>query len=186
MDRWRWLQHERAERPPNHRLPNAASSGRDESAQRVSSFLANENNGKDQCWSATVHLNRFGLAAAAAGSDRAYNRVRGKTDYSCAFENPALGVGLGSDAGQGEQFRSNARSRLIAPMRPHTVRSRVDIGGLWPCADRVCYARPNASFGVPSSSRRTAHRHLPAVAPLGILGAVAVRRATLGPGDAAV
>ena len=66
MDRWRWLQHERAERPPNHRLPNAASSGRDESAQRASSFLANENNGKDQCWSATVHLNRFGLAAAAA------------------------------------------------------------------------------------------------------------------------
>src|SRR5271166_5158635 len=69
MDRWRWLQHERAERPPNHRLPNAASSGRDESAQRASSFLANENNGKDQCWSATVHLNRFGLAAAAAGSN---------------------------------------------------------------------------------------------------------------------
>jgi len=66
MDRWRWLQHERAERPPNHRLPNAASSGRDESAQRASSFLANENNGKDQCWSATIHLNRFGLAAAAA------------------------------------------------------------------------------------------------------------------------
>jgi hypothetical protein len=32
MDGWRWLQHERAERPPNHRLPNAASSGRDESA----------------------------------------------------------------------------------------------------------------------------------------------------------
>ena len=54
---------------PNHRLPNAASSGRDESAQRASSFLANENNGKDQCWSATVHLNRFGLAAAAAGSN---------------------------------------------------------------------------------------------------------------------
>src|SRR5271165_669645 len=69
MDRWRWLQHERAERPPNHRLPNAASSGRDESAQRASSFLANENNGKDQCWSATVHLNRFGLAAAAACSN---------------------------------------------------------------------------------------------------------------------
>ena len=69
MDRWRWLQHERAERPPNHRLPNAASSGRDESAQRASSFLANENNGKDQCWSATVHLNRFGLVAAAAGSN---------------------------------------------------------------------------------------------------------------------
>src|SRR5271165_2839646 len=32
----------------------------------LSARLANENNGKDQCWSATIHLNRFGLAAAAA------------------------------------------------------------------------------------------------------------------------
>src|SRR5215472_13227997 len=62
--------------------------------------------------------------------------------------------------------------------------ARVDIGGLWPCADRVCYARPHASFGVASFSRRTAHRHPRAVAPLGILRAVALRRAILGPGDA--
>src|SRR5208283_5630406 len=55
MDRWRWLQHERAERPPNHRLPNAASSGRDESAQRASSF-----SGVHAFWSPGV---RSGLAS---------------------------------------------------------------------------------------------------------------------------
>jgi hypothetical protein len=67
---WRieWIggvQHERSERPPNRRLPGAASCRRDGSAQREIAFLSNEESGEDRCWLATLRLNCFGMAAAA-------------------------------------------------------------------------------------------------------------------------
>src|ERR1700758_4629330 len=70
MDRRRWLQYERSQRAPDRCLFGAAPQRREEPAQRTSAFLSSrEENGEDRCWSATVHLNRFGLAAAAAGSN---------------------------------------------------------------------------------------------------------------------
>ena len=66
MDRRRWLQRERSERPPNRGLPGAASRRRDGSAQREITFLSNEESGEDQCWLATLRRNCFGMAAAAA------------------------------------------------------------------------------------------------------------------------
>jgi hypothetical protein len=38
-------------------------------AQREIAFLSNEESGEDQCWLATLHLNCFGMAAAAAGGN---------------------------------------------------------------------------------------------------------------------
>src|ERR1035438_4867625 len=69
MDRRRWLQHERSERPSNRRLPGGDPRWRDESAQRKIAFLSNEKNGEDQRRLATLHLNCFGLAAAAPGGN---------------------------------------------------------------------------------------------------------------------
>jgi hypothetical protein len=55
-------------RSSRSRRHGAASRWGDESAQREVAFLSNEKNGEDQCWLAALHLNCFGLAAAATGA----------------------------------------------------------------------------------------------------------------------
>jgi hypothetical protein len=63
------LQHECSKRPPNRRLPGAASGGRNESAQREIALFSNKENRKNRLWPVALHLNCFGVAAASAGTD---------------------------------------------------------------------------------------------------------------------
>ena len=66
MDRWGWLQRECSKRPPNRRLPGAASGRRNESAQREIALFSNKGNRKNRHWPVALHLNCFGVAAASA------------------------------------------------------------------------------------------------------------------------
>src|SRR6202030_93962 len=69
MDRWGWLQRECSKRPPNRRLPGAASGRRNESAQREIALFSNKENRKNRHWPVALHLNCFGVAAASVGTD---------------------------------------------------------------------------------------------------------------------
>src|ERR1700751_197153 len=55
MDRRRWLQYERSERPTNQHLPGAASRRPNESAEREIPFLSNKENGENRRWPATLY-----------------------------------------------------------------------------------------------------------------------------------
>jgi hypothetical protein len=61
-----WLQRECSKRPPNRRLPGAASGRRSESAQREIALFSNKENRKNGNWPVALHLNCFGVAAASA------------------------------------------------------------------------------------------------------------------------
>src|SRR5271165_4708102 len=94
MDRRRWLQYERSERPTNQHLPGAASRRPNGSAEREIPFLSNKENGENRRWPATLRLDRFRLAEAPARDYESVGVPRSCELDATSLRMVALGMGI--------------------------------------------------------------------------------------------
>ena len=130
MDRWGWLQRECSKRPPNRRLPGAASGRRNESAQREIALFSNKENRKKSALVCcpTSQLLRCGGGIGPVPTNLAASRHRLRIDTSSCRTVPL----------------ADLANTIRCYARPHETEKRRDVA-----AAKRFFSRATKQHGAP-------------------------------------